>query len=512
MKSKKLNFEDEEADDSWDAWEDEEADDIIDDEEEEEEVDAIEEDPSSKQPRKKKKRGGGGIPKTILKWTYRTGVVVLVLILLFAPWGPLEAVREKTGIDSLKDLMRPYMKFPEWVNVTMTINYNIDIDGGRVDTMRIQVAPPFDIPFENDTEPKSYVLQDVLDVTFQPENTVPLMDYDREQNRISGWEINDERGPRIYLKVTYDLTLHAHKWKVSEEDSGVISDIPKFYTDRYLGQDWMVDLNNDDIPDKDRYGNDLYRYDPKDENITRIAQDLTKDEETVYGKVKAIYDYMQEEFTYTTAAQREADKPVYKDYPKWATGCLADGYGDCDDQSLLMASLCRAVDIPAWLEIGYLYDPNQGTWGGHGWFNVAIPVKDDEGVLLEDPVVAPIDPVNHEFLFRDPYRITDWIDDGGHRTVPGKDTPVFNLDYYYNYFSVTRPGHVDVSISQTTDSDKYEEHGSLKIYSDEKLDPGNLPGTQQQLDLPTLSPLLVMAPISLLLIAIPIGRSFRKRI
>ncbi|MEA3560065.1 MAG: transglutaminase-like domain-containing protein, partial [Candidatus Thermoplasmatota archaeon] len=418
MKNKKLRFEVEEKDeeDDWDDWEDdeEEKDDIIDNEKEVDDgSNEIEDVPKSKKRIKGPKPGSRKRERTkkALVWAFRGFVVILVLVLIFAPIEPFETIREKTGINKLKDLARPFTNFPEWVNVTVTMTYDVAITGGSVDEMRIQVAPPFDIPFGDNTKNKAYVLQDVLDIRFTPINSIDLIDYNNDMNRVSGWDFEDERGPQLALSVTYDMTLHTYKWDISEKDSGRISDIPEYYTTRYLTQEWVVDLDNDGDPDTDREGKELYRYDPKDPDIVNLAEDLTKDEETVYGKIKAIYDHIQDEFTYTTPTQREDDRLRYGSYPKWATGCLADGYGDCDDQSLLMASLCRAIGIPAWLEIGYLYDPMEGSWGGHGWFNVAIPVKDDDGNIRSDPVIAPIDPVNHEFLFRDPYRITDWIDD-----------------------------------------------------------------------------------------------------
>ncbi len=538
MKSRERTFDEVEEENDWDAWDDDEVEDeIIDDDEDEDEPDAKEEEQdeepqnrseertSKRKPSKKRER-----TKKAFVWMFRGIVVVLVLILLLAPGQPFETLRDETGIENLKDLMRPYMSFPEWVNVTMRIDYPVDISirgpDGIVSEMEIHVASPFDMPQSENSQGGSYVIQDVLDVQFTPENNLDLSDhtkndgssnigyngdFNNEVNRITGWKVVDEIGPDLLFSVSYNLTLHTHKWEMDREDSGKISDIPQDLKDRYNGRNWMVDLNKDGEPDKDNEGNDLYRYDPEDPEIISIAEEITKDEDTVFGKVEAIYDYMQEEFTYTTAAQREDDREQYKDYPKWATGCLADGYGDCDDQSLLMASLCRAIGIPAWLEIGYLYDPLGDSWGGHGWFNVAIPYYTDNGELAERPAIVPIDPVNHEFLFRDPYRITDWVDDGSFINDPDKEEPIFNLDYYYNYFSVSRRGDTTVTIEPETRSVNYEEHGSIKRYYDNELDPGNLPGTQQQLDLPELSPLLVLVPVSLLIIAIPIRPLLSKR-
>lgn len=66
------------------------------------------------------------------------------------------------------------------------------------------------------------------------------------------------------------------------------------------------------------------------------------------------------------------------------------GEGDCDDQAILLISLCRIIGIPAYLQIGCIYTPSQidtkpsTAWNGtvenvqmritwHGWAMVYIP-------------------------------------------------------------------------------------------------------------------------------------------
>ncbi|MBN1389916.1 MAG: transglutaminase domain-containing protein [Candidatus Thermoplasmatota archaeon] len=494
------------TEEDWDLWEEE--DDIIDDDEEEEETpDAIEE-PDRKVPdkgKRKKKPGSNGMDPKAKKgmiWAVRVFVIIIVVILLFAPGFPFHDIRETTGINSLKNLMKPFLPFPEWTNVSVTLAYDVVVSGGRATEIEIHVATPFDIPFDpGPGKTRDYLIQDVQNVQFTPSSNMAINDWNTEKNVISGWVINNIRGEFRY-EVTIDMTLHAYQWDIDEEDSGTLQEIPVEYVDRYCVNAWAVKDDDGTI--------EHYRYEPLDPVIKRTAEQLTSDEPTVLGKVKAIFEWMEDHFNYTSPEERQRDRLVYGDYPKWATGCLSDWYGDCDDQSLLMASLCRAVGIPAWLEIGYLYDPSPTNedptqkWGGHGWFSVLIPLKDSD-----DFVIANIDPVNHEFLFRDPYRFTDWVDDGTYMNVNGED--VYNLDYYYNYFSSSAPSGVVVDPSPSTISNSFERHGSIKVYTDRPLTDGNLPGTQQQFSsLPTPSPLL-LAPLSLLFLAVPIRRAFLKR-
>lgn len=512
-KASKLVIDDDE--DEWDEWEEEEEDDIIDDEEDEDLEEDEKERPSKRKKRsssagKRKKRPSSPFRDAMenpgLKWTARILITLFVVFLLFAPLEPLRNLREASGVDSLKNLMRPYRTFPEWVEVTMEVSFDMSVEYGAADEIDIQVASPFDIPLEPDTGNRSFIVQDVEDIIMTPEPTRRLHDFNKEFNSISGWELSNVVPANYQFKSIYEMKLYTHEWKITDEESGTIDDIPQVYKDRYLGDDWPV-FFGDTFKDDDGDGKpDIYRYQPSDPQISFIAQSVTRNEDTVFGKVRAIYEWIVDHFNYTTPEQRIRDSQVYFDLPKWPTACIQDWYGDCDDQSLLMASLCRSLGIPAWLEIGYLYDQVKDEWGGHGWFNVVIPVKNQDTPY----VVAPIDPVNNEFLFRDPFRITDWIDNGSY-IVDESGRTLYNLDDYYNFFSLKRPSFVEVDISSEFRSVSYEEHGSIKKYVDQKIEPGNLQGTEQGIpELPAPNPLIII-PLLLIFIAVPARRYFLKR-
>ena len=101
-------------------------------------------------------------------------------------------------------------------------------------------------------------------------------------------------------------------------------------------------------------------------------------------------------------------------------------FGDCDDFSILFASIARAAGIPAWLELGRIpafIDNRAGCdlrdWGGHAWVNTVVPLK--EGGFT----VVNIDLANSYFMWMPAYRISDWVDDGNGD----------NLYSYYYLFS-----------------------------------------------------------------------------
>jgi hypothetical protein len=166
---------------------------------------------------------------------------------------------------------------------------------------------------------------------------------------------------------------------------------------------------------------------PTNPVIQNLGEQLVGNETNVYKMVKAIYDYIIGHFAYPTQEQMEYDASRNWNLPKCPLVTIKDGYGDCDDQSLLFASLCRYAGIPAWLEVGALYDPVKEKWFGHGWANVYIPLKG------KDPAICTVDCVNQEFLFRDCFRYSDWVDTGGDVTYDGVTRN--NLDYYYHLFS-----------------------------------------------------------------------------
>ena len=93
--------------------------------------------------------------------------------------------------------------------------------------------------------------------------------------------------------------------------------------------------------------------------IRRLATSVTRDKETAWAKVEAIYDYVRENVEY-----RESDL-------KGAVQTLNDGIGDCEAMTSLFIAMCRSAKIPArmvWVMDHsypefYLIDENkEGHW------------------------------------------------------------------------------------------------------------------------------------------------------
>ena len=164
--------------------------------------------------------------------------------------------------------MRPYRNFPKWVNVTMELRFDVTVRNGQAEFVDIQIASPFDVPLESDDREK--VVQDVKSVIMTPDPTEGRSDFNTEKNFLTGWKLNNlNPGPYTY-KAIYNLNLFTYEWDLDEKDSGTIEEIPKEYTDKFLGDDWpvlsngkIVDENDDGIPDK-------FRYNPNDERINSM--------------------------------------------------------------------------------------------------------------------------------------------------------------------------------------------------------------------------------------------------
>jgi transglutaminase-like putative cysteine protease len=227
----------------------------------------------------------------------------------------------------------------------------------------------------------------------------PTSTYEYKDQEWMKWEGTVQRGGKVTLTITYDMTLYSTLWDVDPDESGKIHDVPARY-DKYLGTEWKIT--------------------PDDPEVQALSKSIVGSETNVYKILLKIYTWMDDNLEYNT--QRS---PA----PKSCSVTLADGWGDCDDQSILLASLARAAGVPVWLNLGIIYDPIRDYWGGHGWNNVYIPLKvdeDNDGEL--DYVIATVDIVNNQFLFRDPYHVSDYIDNGN-----GGDLQDYYTSWKYSY-------------------------------------------------------------------------------
>lgn len=221
------------------------------------------------------------------------------------------------------------------------------------------------------------------------------------------------------IRIYYYIKTYSIVWDYKAEDSGTVEDIPMSLIKKYNNSEWQGK-------------NGRFKIDPSETEITRRANQVTVGKPTVYEKVKAIYDYIVANIVYVSGYQNFE--------PKDALTVLEEGSGDCDEQSFLFASMCRAAGIPAWLELGVFYDKGSGLWTGHAWTEFYLPFNSTAGESIT------VDVVNQQFMFRDCLRFSDYKDDG-------------NGSHLEDYYTILTSG--DLTQSYTTIS--YTEEGSIKV-------------------------------------------------
>jgi len=320
-------------------------------------------------PPRRKNRAGQAIAILI--------ILLLLFMLLFSPLGPM--------------LLGPLMNNTYTASSSFTLSRTVEIN---VEQGEIQFA--CDLPVPKDYITSQGTAQDITYVDSLPP-AIPISKYGGDWIEWTGGGSGS-----IEFAVSYQAEVNTIIWDIDSSNSGMASDIPPTM-DYQLGNEWEV---------KDIDGNPTgeYKIWPDSPTIRNLAVSLTLESATVYDNVKSIYDYVRSNVAYQTLSGSD---------PKSCLDTLDDGYGDCDDQSILLISLCRAVDIPSWLAFGNLYDELRGEWGPHAWAEIYVPMAEGGA---EEPV---IDPANGEFMVRKCNRLEEWKSDGNGE----------HLDDYYHILS-----------------------------------------------------------------------------
>ena len=258
------------------------------------------------------------------------------------------------------------------------------------------------------------VWQTIDKLTVNPlpeENDVGRMEW---SNEISGNE-------RDYVNIEYKVTVNTLRPNLKIEDSGTLEQIPLGY-EPYLESEWLIE--------------------PNLTVIMELAENMTAGTKgNVIHILQNIYDYIQNNYTYKKSS-----------IPKSCPESIANGYGDCDDFSILFSSIARAAGIPTWLELGKIpafidtrSECRLEDWGGHAWVNALVPLADGSITTVS------IDLANSYFMWMPPYRISDWVDDGNGD----------NLYSYYYLFSSKGTGRA--TYIENTYVSNCETKGNLKL-------------------------------------------------
>ncbi|MGB9622656.1 MAG: transglutaminase-like domain-containing protein, partial [Candidatus Bathyarchaeia archaeon] len=114
-----------------------------------------------------------------------------------------------------------------------------------------------------------------------------------------------------------------------------------------------------------------------DRSVYQLAHQLAFNETTVLGVVLRFVSWFISNVSYGSF-----------ETPRYPNETLLDRRGDCDDQAILLITMLRSIGIPAYLQIGIVFNEDiQGkttSWDGHliiekkgvgwhGWAMVYIP-------------------------------------------------------------------------------------------------------------------------------------------
>ena len=285
-------------------------------------------------------------------------ILVVVLLLLLPP---------------TQDLLRKYLldpfspQYPEEVQMEIVRKLTLDANGGEITGYTIDLPRPVSI-FEDGT-----YLQKIGSFAVSPSYD-HLWDNGTYDTMV--WE-----GGALYdtftLTITMKVTQRMQVWKLDEGSVLDKDEIPQYYQDSYLDDQWRIVVN--------------------DPEIEALRDDIVGNETNVFLIAKAIYDWIDENVDYHIWPNTDGPLSSLDTYEKLK--------GDCDDQSILFCALARSAGVPAWLQLGAVYSPDSGELGGHAWVQMFMPTADGGTNVT-------IDIVNDRFLVWMPNLFCEFTDNG----------------------------------------------------------------------------------------------------
>jgi len=175
-------------------------------------------------------------------------------------------------------------------------------------------------------------------------------------------------GQSVSYTVKYDVVSRPRLLpNISEEESLFLANISDTLKNEYCRKEgpWLID----------------------DPNLMSLATSLAGNETRVLSIVKNLVSWVANDYNikYDSA-----------EVPRYPNETLSEQKGDCDDQAILLITLCRILGIPAYLQIGCIFQfgsySSDTYWEGHvtsvlkqiGWHGWAIVYVSPWGWLPVD--------------------------------------------------------------------------------------------------------------------------------
>ncbi|MGC8995795.1 MAG: transglutaminase-like domain-containing protein [Thermoplasmata archaeon] len=238
-------------------------------------------------------------------------------------------------------------------------------------------------------------------VSYQKANITFIGDYSYKINHAynrTWYTINITESSNILINYSFNIT--PEQYPVSPYDSLGLNAIPQYLKNEYDHPEY---LGNKEVIDPSYFVN--------------ISREIVEQAHAnnVFEMEYALYSYIVKNFKYYLTYSTIEN-------PMSAVQTWQNKAGDCAELSFLYASMSRALGIPAWIEFGWLYGSN--GWGQHAWIETVIPTTHG---LVKGIVDLTIEVHSSDlgigFFVRDPYRITEWVDDG-------------NSSHFTNYYTL----------------------------------------------------------------------------
>ncbi len=286
-------------------------------------------------------------------------VILVVVLLLLLP--PTQDLLRKFLVDPFS----PH--YPEEVHMTLERTVILDANGTQVVGYSVHLPRPANV-IEGGA-PLQVLERIELD---------PQCDRQRDNGAFDTmiWEGEGLTG-MFTVQMTIEVVQARHVWELDEGSVLDRDEVPQYYLDNYLDDQWKIVVN--------------------DPVIRSLCEELVGDETNVYLIAKAIYDWIVENIEYPSGPSLGE--------PRSSVETLQAREGDCDEQSMLFCALARSAGVPAWMQLGAIYDRKNKELGGHGWVQMFMPTADGGHNVT-------IDPVNEAFLVWVPTLFCEYTDTG----------------------------------------------------------------------------------------------------